>query len=1310
MSENEAHRAALKELDRLRAREAEAVRDHQLGFTILDRLGSAHDVDLAFSRLLDLVAKTFACDAALICAATPEGKVTILAQHGIDLNPDVLIAPASFLATPHRLSTLDALLEVKKISGLACGMTAPITIANEPQMALICFKSKAEQYSELDLNRLGQVSRFAEQPLARLRLIERNVLLAAANAHLRKDMPEGGEAPAGAVEAPLMAVNRAIDRLTQGQALVVEILNDLLTAPTQSLDEVINAVLAKVAKHFGLDRMHVFEKHVTGKMRPTYSWRAKGIDALDGVLSEMPSDLTKLWHKDLCAGQQVSLPNIARLPKGYPGQDVLLKYGIQSILLSPMLDRGTLKGFVGHDGLRRPKNFLPGEVLLLRSIANAICAVLVRRQQDSFAKAAQDALELERNRLKATVSSLPEWIFEVSHNGRFLSHFMQSDENRHAWVANLVGKRFEECLPEDVAKLGHAMLDEMREKGVSDSRLFSYPLEDGRKRWIRARILPIETLSDGAAPTYLLKARDVTLEIQQAEEFAQLAMVVKRTTNGVIVTDAEQHILWVNQAWETQTGWAKDEVIGRRPADFLNPKNADPVPIANLATHLAQGKAARAELLNLRRDGSQYWVNVDIQPMTNEAGQLIGYCSIEQDVSAWREQQAALAKAAAEAKLAQQRLEAAVDSLQDGFVYFNGAGELVLCNQKFRDMSPGFEQVLVPGVTLEELLRHAFRHRLMDMDGTDEQIWVAARLKKYGDPYRQREFQLPDGRWLRTFEKQTPDGGWVGLRVDITVLKEAEAQALSDRATAMDAAHDAMAISAPDGKLLYANPAFYRLCGLSLDSDIVGQDWSTYVGAEASAVIERDAALALVNSSDSWRGDVTLHRLSGDPAEVELSLTRRADGALVWVARDLAERRQSELETDRLRDKLHLAQRREVIGQLAAGLAHDFNNLIAAISGSAMLILGEHGEGDIDRVHQHAHRIQKSTERAEAMVRRLMTLGARPTRQRKTDIASVLREASDLLRPGMGQLARLTLDLAPDTLTTSVEPTDILQIILNLCINARDAMVGADMNPADSRITVSLRAATPEDLALDGPFQIGSVDGHNRYACLSVSDTGPGMTAQEAEEIFTPYFSATSDKEGTLGLSILTGVIKSAQGALYLVSGPRTGTEFRILLPLDDNQAAPRHMPDPRPHLVEDPALLTHHLGLATLQGKSVLIVDDEEDVLDVIAAFLERAGAEVAPTTDAQAAFEILGESPDAFDLIVTDFDMGSLTGADLARTAHSLRSDLPVILVTALPDWHLRDQRRGEDPRFFAVLGKPVPLEALVATAVAALGSRYN
>ena len=1313
--ENDALRAALRDLEAQRAQEAAALRDSQACFHVLDSLTKAPRLAEGLDALVTLMDEEFAPDICLICRADGAGQsVTLLAQAGTPALPAAALRDvAHLMSQPAAIVGASALGPQHLLGDLRSAMVVPLILSDEPAMALICLSATPDPFTAADLRRLSQMARVANQPVSALSLAKRNDDLAA--------LICGGKTPEtppdASMDQPFQTVNRALDRLTRGQAMVVEILDSLLTATADALDHEIGTALSRLGPVFGLDRICVFDMPSGPDLSALYEWHGPGVAQTGDGQTVLKSGSIAGWVPDLMSGRPVHILDVSALAPDDPGKEALQSGTTRSRIMAPILDLGHLEGVAIYDTVHATKMFLSDEVALLRSFTNAIGAVLRKRRAELHNLKAQRDLDMERSRLQATLSALPDLVIEIDDDGRFSEHYSHANSRMAQIADNLVGRTLGERLDPDLARLGHQMLAEVAQHGKTEARTFRHDLGGGDLRWIKANAVRRRTVHDDDRAGFLFVLRDMSKEVTQAHEISVLGEVVKRTRNMVLMLDTAGQITWVNAAFEQKTGWSLEEIKGRSPSTFLYDADHSRAALQRIHDALRNGEPALEEVLNTSRSGETFWVQVDLQPIFDDSGLLTGFLSLRTDITQRKEQEAALAAAAARAEQAQARLMAAVESLDDGFVYFDRDDRLVICNERYRQLCPGFEDAIKPGVTREAIFRAGLEKRYYADAIGREDAWLADRLAVFAAGGVVLEMRLADGRCIRVFDKTTPDGGRVGLRVDVTALKQAEERALSDSAATMDAALDGIAISTPLGGFVYANPAFLSQFRMPGSDGLIGRSWKDVFGAAATRQITAATLEKIAIPGDSWRGEIKVESDDGNTHDCEVSITLRADGASLWMVRNLDERRQAEQESNRLREELQTAQRREVIGQLAAGLAHDFNNLIAAISGSATLILDDDGQGALERAQSHAMRIQKSAERAEAMVRRLLALGARPVSSRATDMVPVLREAADLLRPGLGQSVRLHLDLPDVPMLAALEPTDLLQIVLNLSINARDAMANSMMPFSEQQIDIKLRHATSSDVALDlaaDHSHLGTLNPARSYACLTVYDNGPGIPSDVASRIFTPYFSTKGEKGSGLGLAIVSGVIKAADGMIVLHTPRQGGAEFRIFLPLAPDPAIPDTSPEAPAvlHAVQPPALPDTKSAFRSLplKNKSVLIVDDSEDVLSVIAALLERAGAEVAPTSDAEAAFEVLEEEAEAFDLVVTDFDMGQFSGADLARTAHTLRPDLPVILVTALPDWRVRDRNGGEDPAFFAVLGKPVSSEGLVAAAIAALSSRHN
>lgn len=1267
--ETEAVRAALSETEAVRVREAAALRERSILSEALAALSGKSGATEAMKALLDVLQREFAIfDACFVQAAGSEVRIAAAAKtEHADL---VLPVKASLLDRPRRLAGFASLADGKALPGqtgkYASVILAPFLIPGEGTSALLLGCQKAGRFSAADLRLLERVAAFAAQSLIALREARRNALLVS--------LIEGGQvddARTGVLDAPLEAVHRAFSRLTDMQGEVVGILDNLLGAPLADADMAIDAALARMGTLTRTDRVYVFRlRTAEAFIDNTHEWRAPEMEPAQEMLQDIPAEMIDHWRKEFDAGREVLIPDVPAMPDTAPEKAILLEQGIRSLLAVPMMQDGILRGFVGYDAVLGQRSFLPGEVHLVRSVAKVIASVLGRRDAEAALVAAHADTAAQRAQLLSVLSAMPDLVVELDRAGRFITWHSGAIIVPEALGATFAGRLVEDVLPPDLAAEARQVLAEIDAGYRPEARSFRFALMGDWERWWQ---LSASAMGDQG---YLFVLRDITLAHEQTAEIERLSEIARRTTNLVVVTDAARRIEWVNEAFERTTGWRLDEVKGRNAGSFLQCDETDPETVAHLRTALGKGEAVQVDILNRSRAGVRYWVALDIQPLHDKSGQLQGFMSIETDVTERRMQSEALQKSADLAFFARATLEAAVSALQDGFVLYDANDRLVICNDRYREIFPESALATQPGATYEDILRAGLASgKYADAVG-DEEVWLADRIERHRAPYSEFEQQLSNGTWLRVFEKATPDGGRVGLRVDITALKLAERRALGDRSAAMEASQDGIAMTDAEGRYIYMNRAHLAMFGFSTEAEVIGKPWSFVYGPDEAAWMQANAMPGLF-AKGRWAGEIMGRTKGGQPVDQDVSLTLKEDGGILCISRDVSARRRETSERERLREELHLAQRREAVGQMAAGLAHDFNNLLATIAGSASLIEAATEPGSMAAAG--AGRIEAATNQAAGLVKRLLAMGARPADRKALDMRQPVREAADLARASLKVPHRLTLSLPPEPIKITVDPTDILQIVLNLVINARDAI-----GTQSGEIVVKLsEAMAPE---LDGPFAVGMIDARLRYVCLSIEDTGPGMEPDLAARVFQPYVSTKGDKGTGLGLAIVSSVVTANGGAVRLETEPGRGTRFVVLWPI--SQDAP-------------PIARAAVEGLTgRLDGRTILVVDDRKDLLDVLTALLEAAGAEVAPSTEPGDILAAIEGDPAAWDLVITDFDMPGMNGAELAEAVRALAPQVPVILVTALAGIAGR-----AGARFHAVLAKPVDRTALVMAAETAI-----
>ncbi|HHW85282.1 MAG TPA: PAS domain S-box protein [Chloroflexi bacterium] len=425
-------------------------------------------------------------------------------------------------------------------------------------------------------------------------------------------------------------------------------------------------------------------------------------------------------------------------------------------------------------------------------------------------------------------------------------------------------------------------------------------------------------------------------------------------------------------------------------------------------------------------------------------------------------------------------------------------------------------------------------------------------------------------------------------------------------------------------------------------------------------------------------------------------LFERKDGSLVWLADhavpvhdeqgkvigslgillDITARKQAAEEQRRLQERVAQMERLEMVGQLAGGVAHDFNNMLAVILMRAEMALLQ--VDVLSPLHRHLTEIHKTAQRSAELTRQLLGFARRqPIAPRALDLNQVIQDALPMLRHLLGEA--ITLNWQPgDALgTVFMDPTQIHQILINLCVNARDAITGS------GEVTIATHNAE-----LDEAYSATHPDVRpGAYSVLSVSDTGCGMTPDVLEHIFEPFFTTKEVGRGTgLGLATLYGIVQQNHGHIAVESTPQVGTSFHIFLP--------HHQAKPAP----DTPTPASQAGSAT-----ILVVEDNIDLLEMAAEGLRKIGYQVFTAASAGEAHRLARLHAGAIDLLLTDVIMPEEDGVALARRLHSHCPSLRVLYVSGHPV-HLLEQR-GVLTAGAQVLRKPFTLAEMAAAVEKAL-----
>ena len=519
-------------------------------------------------------------------------------------------------------------------------------------------------------------------------------------------------------------------------------------------------------------------------------------------------------------------------------------------------------------------------------------------------------------------------------------------------------------------------------------------------------------------------------------------------------------------------------------------------------------------------------------------------------------------------------------------------------------------------------------------------------------------FRARDGHYLDVLDhgRFVRDAGGrsvrvVGSMVDVSerkrgesVLRESEARHRAVLETAMDA----FVAMDDKGHVIEFNPAAERMFGHAR-ADVIGRELAEVIIPPSFQDAHRHGLARYLATGEhtllGGRIEVSARRADGTEFPVELTVTvARMAGPPTFSAyvRDLTEQKRADAARSSLELQLQQAQKMEAVGRLAGGVAHDFNNLLTVISGRAHMLLSRLKPGE--PMHRDVDLIQKTSQRAVALTSQLLAFSRKQIVQpRVLELGPLVADLVPMLQRMIGEDMELVVEPVQGTGRVKVDPSQMQQVLMNLAVNARDAM------PNGGRIGVSIRDVEVDEAAALHPTNLPP----GPYVALAVSDTGTGMSAETAAHIFEPFFTTKEQGKGTgLGLSTVYGIVEQSRGHIQVQSEPDHGTTFTIHLPRVEEPLA-----------ADPPADAARRLRTTS---RTVLVVDDEPEVLELATEILRRVGYSVLEAADGAAALEVARGHEGEIHLLVTDMVMPGMSGRDLAERLRALRHALPVLYIS--------------------------------------------
>lgn len=444
--------------------------------------------------------------------------------------------------------------------------------------------------------------------------------------------------------------------------------------------------------------------------------------------------------------------------------------------------------------------------------------------------------------------------------------------------------------------------------------------------------------------------------------------------------------------------------------------------------------------------------------------------------------------------------------------------------------------------------------------------------------------------------------------------------------------------------------------------------WNYSIHPEDRARV--NAAVKAFNEGQSFELEYRIKNARGNWLWLrDRSIGRREEENEVIIeglALDITARKKAEQEREKLTNQLREAQKLEAIGTLAGGIAHDFNNILGAVMGYTELSIGSLSSSP--ETVRMLEEVLKAGRRARDLIQQILAFSRQGRQEKKPfRIDLVVKEVMKLMRATIPKTVEIKEDFPTDCGPVLGDPTQVHQVMMNLCTNAYHAMreTGGQLNVRLSSLDIG-----PPDITRELPVTPGA------YVLLEVGDTGHGMSKAVQERIFDPYFTTKKHNEGTgMGLAVVHGIVKSHNGHISVYSEPGQGTTFRVLLPKAEGDGIPA-----------DTATRERPPG----GNERILVVDDEEQLTEMMQRMLEALGYKVTACTASTEALAIFTEQPDSFDLVITDMTMPNLTGAQLAQKIMKIKPATRLILCTGFSE--IIDEEKAKVYGFREYITKPV------------------
>jgi two-component system cell cycle sensor histidine kinase/response regulator CckA len=750
--------------------------------------------------------------------------------------------------------------------------------------------------------------------------------------------------------------------------------------------------------------------------------------------------------------------------------------------------------------------------------------------------------------------------------------------------------------------------------------------KDGTEFPAEIRLSPLDTKGGVWVSSAI---RDISDRRRTEEDLRRLASIVACSDDAIVGKTTEGIITSWNSGAQHIFGYSPKEAIGRS-ITMLAPVDR-PEEIPRMLECLKRGEVVdHFETVRLRKDGKEVQIELTVSPIRDALERIVGASTIGRDISV---------RKAAEKHLVQMeaRYRGLLEAAPDAMVVVNHGGEIVLLNVQ-AEKQFGYRRDELVGQKVKNIIPRGFAERLL-MHGTgtpgDPVVpQMGTGIELHGRRKDGSEFPIE----IMLSPLDTVDGILITAAIRNIAERKLRENDLSRLAAVVESSQDAIVSLTSLGIIRTWNRGAERIFGYSAE-EATGRSILFLSppdrSAEGSTLLERVARADRIEHFETIR-------VKKDGTQIHVALTfspiKDSDGRVVGVssvARDVTESKHMEA-------MLRQSQKMEAVGQLAGGVAHDFNNLLGVILGYTGLMLDRLGLDDPQR--KSIEEIQKAGDRAALLTRQLLAFSRKQVLQPKViDLNAVVAGAEKLLQRLIGENIELRAVLNPELCRVKADPGQIEQIIMNLAVNARDAM------PSGGKLTIET-----SNMEFDEAYTAQHPSTRTGpHVMLAVTDTGCGMDAETKAHMFEPFFTTKEFGKGTgLGLSTVYGIVKQSGGSVWVYTEPGLGTSFKIYLACVD--AVPE---------IEPP---NDKVMNVVAGSQTILIVEDDPALLQVTHRSLEEVGYAILEARSSKEAIDISESHTGPIHLMVTDVVLPGMSGVKLAAYLSAQRPEMKVLYVS--------------------------------------------